>query len=369
MELNHLKIAIVCDWLTNAGGAEKVILAMHDLFPNAPIYTSLYNSAKVSGFEKAKVITSYLQYIPGASSHHQLLLGLMPGAFESFNLDEYDIVLSSSHSCAKGIITSPSTLHICYCHSPMRYAWENSINYIREYNINPLVKKAAPFFIHKLRLWDKLSADRADHFITNSDYVRKRIFKYYRRPAAVIHPFVDTMRFTPVEGERSFYLAAGRLTPYKKFDLIVKTFNELGLPLKIAGTGVDLQKLKKIASSNIEFLGYVSDEKLLELYRSAKALIFPQIEDFGIIPLEAMACGCPVIAHAKGGALETVIAGKTGLLFDEQSVESLKKAVRDFEKHTFNHKFIRSHAETFSEEVFKNKLLSWLEKKWREHRT
>ncbi len=368
MNFNQLKIAIVCDWLTNMGGAEKVIMAMHRLFPNAPIYTSLYNPDKTPGFEKNTVIPSYLQKIPGAAGHHQLFLGMMPKAFESFNLDGYDIVISSSHSCAKGVITNPSTLHISYCHSPMRYAWENSINYIREYNINPLIKKAAPFFIHKLRMWDRLSADRVDYFVTNSNYVKNRIYKYYKRPATVIHPFVDTEKFTPGAGRDDFYLAAGRLTPYKKFDLVVKAFNELKLPLKIAGTGVAKSELMKIASDNVEFLDYVSDEKLINLYRSAKALIFPQIEDFGIIPLEAMACGCPVIAYGKGGALETVVNKKTGLFFGEQTVESIKRAVNDFEKLRLNHNTIRSHAETFSEDVFRAKLLDYIEKKWKSWR-
>ncbi len=368
MNLKQLKVAIVCDWLTNMGGAEKVILAMHELFPNAPIYTSLYNRKRTKGFENARIITSGLQKIPGASGRHQLFLGLMPGAFEKFNLDGYDIVLSSSHSCAKGVITNPATLHICYCHSPMRYAWENSVNYIKEYNINPLVKKTAPFLIHKLRMWDRLSADRVDYFITNSDYVRNRIFKYYRRPAAVIHPFVDIEKFSPGQERQQFYLAAGRLTPYKKFDLIIKAFNELKLPLKIAGTGVSKTELQKIASDNIEFLDYVTDEELLNLYRSAKALVFPQIEDFGIIPLEAMACGCPVIAYGKGGALETVVNKKTGLFFNEQSADAIKQAVSEFENIRFNHKNIRSHAETFSHDIFKEKILDYIEKKWKSWR-
>lgn len=365
MNLNQLKIAIVCDWLTNMGGAEKVILSMHELFPNASIYTSLYNGAKMKGFENARIITSYLQKIPGAKTRHQLLVGLMPRAFEKFNLDGYDIVLSSSHACAKGIITSPSTLHICYCHSPMRYAWENSLNYIKEYKINALIKKTAPFFIHKLRMWDRLSADRADCFITNSGYVRNRIHKYYRRPADVIHPAVDTSKFTPGGQKESFYLAAGRLTPYKKFDLIIKAFNELKLPLKIAGTGVAKNELQKLASSNIEFLDYVSDDQLINLYRSAKALIFPQVEDFGIIPLETMACGTPVIAYAAGGALETVIDGKTGIFFEEQQPEAVKKAVLRLEKTKFNPKDIRAHAENFSTDIFKQKLLDYIGEKWK----
>lgn len=364
MNLNSLKIAIVCDWLTNSGGAEKVILAMHKLFPTAPIYTSLYNEKKVKGFENAKIITSGLQKIPGAANKHQLFIGQMPRSFENFNLDEYDIVLSSSHACAKGVITSPATMHVSYCHSPMRYAWENSINYVREYNINPLIKKIAPWMIHKLRLWDRVSADRVDHFLTNSNYVKRRIFKYYRKPATVIHPFVNTDKFQLSESRDDFYLAVGRLTPYKKFDLIIEAFNKLQLPLKIAGTGVAQKELMKKAGPTIEFLGYVSDTDLTNLYQRTKALIFPQIEDFGIIPLEAMACGCPVIAYAKGGALETVKEGKTGIFFNEQNPSSLSKAIQEFEKQTFNHKHIRKHAENFSETVFTEKLLKYIEECW-----
>ncbi len=364
MNLNSLKIAIVCDWLTSSGGAEKVILSMHRMFPNAPIYTALYNQERVKGFEDAKIITSYLQKIPGASKKHQLLISQMPRAFESFNLDQYDIVLSSSHACAKGVITNPATMHICYCHSPMRYAWENSINYVKEYSINPIVKKIAPWMIHKLRLWDRVSAERVDHFLTNSNYVKKRIFKYYRKRATVIYPFVNTEKFTPSDNRGDYYLAVGRLTPYKKFDLIVDSFSKSGKSLKIAGTGVAEKDLKNKAGDNIDFLGYVSDNQLTNLYQQAKALIFPQIEDFGIIPLEAMACGCPVIAYGKGGALETVKEGVTGIFFDQQSSSSLTKAIQEFEKHKFNHRIIRKHAEKFSESVFSENLLKYIENNW-----
>lgn len=367
MSLNKLNIAIVCDWLTTPGGAEKVILSLHKLFPHAPIYTSIYNPEKVKGFEKAEVHTSYIQHLPFAKEKHQMYLNLMPRAFEKFNLNKFDIVISSSHSCAKGVITKPETLHICYCHSPMRYAWEDSINYLKQYDINPLIKTIAPWFIHKIRLWDRLSADRVDYFIANSDNVQKRIHKYYRRSSSVIYPFVDTKNFTTDSTKREpFYLAVGRLTPYKKFDLLIETFNEIGLPLKIVGTGVSENKLKSIAKSNIQFLGFASNQELKHLYKTAKALVFPQIEDFGIIPLEAMASGCPVIAYKKGGALETVIDLKTGILFDKQTPESLKKAIQKAITHKFNHKKIEEHAKNFSEEIFHKEITKFIEKKWKE---
>ena len=364
--LRNAKIAIVCDWLTTAGGAEKVILSLHKLFPNAPIYTSIYNPQKVKGFEDATIHTSYLQNFPFAKKKHQLYLSFMPRVFENFNLNDYDIVISSSHSCAKGIITKPQTLHISYCHSPMRYAWENSINYIKNYDMNPIAKKMAPWIMHKIRLWDRLSADRVDYYVTNSHHVQRRIQKYYRRPSTVIYPFINKEDYSAETDREDFYLAVGRLTPYKKFDLLVETFNQTGLPLKIVGTGVSEKKLQSIAKENIEFLGFVPDEKLHQLYQKAKALIFPQLEDFGIIPLEAMASGCPVIAYGKGGATETVVDGKTGLFFKEQTVDSLKKALKKRSTIQFNHQEIEAHAKNFNEERFHKEILQLTEKKWKD---
>lgn len=364
MSLKHLKIAIVCDWLTNMGGAEKVILALHQLFPKAPIYTSIYNPARMEGFERAVIHTSYLQRMPWAKNKHQLYLGLMPSVFEQFDLNGYDIVISSSHSCAKGIITKPETLHVCYCHSPMRYAWENSHAYIREYEIHPLIRKIAPLFMHNIRMWDRLSADRVDNFIANSKHVQNRIHKYYRRTSSVVCPFVDSQKYKVGTKRDNFYLAVGRLTPYKRFDLIIDVFNKLGLPLKIVGTGVSYKKLAQSANANIEFLGRVGDEHLRELYAKAKAYIFPQVEDFGITPIEAMASGCPVIAYGKGGALETVAEKKTGIFFQEQNPTSLQGAIEKFETMKFDPLAIRAHAETFDKKIFNEKILDFLEKKW-----
>lgn len=364
MSLKNVKLAIVCDWLTNTGGAEKVILALHHLFPKAPIYTSIYNPQKIKGFENAIINTSYLQHLPFAKNKHQLYLAMMPHAFERFDLSGYDIVISSSHSCAKGVITKPETLHICYCHSPMRYAWENSHKYIQEYEVNSIVKKIAPLFMHKIRMWDRLSADRVDNFIANSKHIQNRIHKYYRRPSSVIYPFVDCKNYNVTSSRQDFFLAVGRLTPYKKFDLIIETFNELNLPLKIVGRGVAYKKLKEMANDNIEFLGHVSNDKLAELYGQAKALIFPQIEDFGITPLEAMASGCPVIAYNKGGALETVVDKKTGIFFNEQNAVTLKAAVEKFNKMNFDPQAIREHAEKFDLKIFDEKMLEFIEKKW-----
>lgn len=369
MSINELNIAIVCDWLTVNGGAEKVILALHKLFPNAPIYTTIYNPEKVKGFEDAEIRTSYLQNLPFSKSKHQLYLNLMPGVFEGFNLDKYDIVISSSHSCAKGVITKPETLHLCYCHSPMRYAWEDSINYINEYEINGVIKKIAPWIIHKIRLWDRVSAERVDQFITNSRYIQNRVRKYYRKESEVIYPFIDTDKFKPDPStatlpKENFYLAVGRLTPYKKFDLIVEAFNQNGLPLKIVGTGIVENKLKNVAKDNIEFLGHIPDEHLIKLYRTAKGLVFPQLEDFGIIPLEAMACGCPVIAFGKGGALETVKDGKTGVFFHEQTVESLIEAIDKFDSMIFDYSKVSKYASAFNREQFNTNILRLVKERY-----
>lgn len=369
MTLQHLKIAIVCDWLTVNGGAEKVILALHELFPSAPIYTSLYNPEKVRGFENAKIRTSFLQKIPFAKNHHQLMLPLMPLAFESMNLDEFDIVISSSHSCAKGIITKPKTLHICYCHTPMRYAWDNHNEYIKQYKMNFVAKKLGNRIMHRLRMWDRLAAERVDAYCTNSHFVQKRIQKYYRKTSDVIHPPVDLERFAIEKGEKEYYLAIGRLTPYKKFATIVEAFNILEKPLVIVGTGVEEKYLKAQAKKNIIFLGNASDEEIPTIYANAKALIFPQVEDFGITPLESMASGRPVIAYKEGGALETVKEGITGIFFKEQTSAGIIAAVHEFERNykDFSPERIREYSKKFSLASFKAKFLDYVEDMWSQY--
>jgi len=348
------------------GGAEKVNLKLHKMFPKAPIFTSVYNENKMEGFEHADIRTSFLQNMPFAKDKHQWYLSLMPHAYELFDLSQFDIVISSSHACAKGVITKPETLHVCYCHTPMRYAWDNWHTYVKEYKMKSILKKIAKRKLHKIRMWDKLSADRVDYFIANSKTTQKRIEKYYRRPSTVINPMIDINQYEPANKTKGYFLAVGRLIPYKKFDLIVETFNNLGLPLKIAGTGIMEESLKKIANPNIEFLGFVSDEHLKQLYSECEALIFPQLEDFGIIPLEAMASGRPVIAYKDGGALETIVEGETGVFFKKQDELHLKAAVEKFlkEKQKFNPKNIREHAQSFDEENFERTLTKYLQSKW-----
>lgn len=356
MKLKDLRIAIVCDWLTNFAGAERVILKLHKMFPNAPIYTSIYNKDKMPGFENAVIRTSFMQDFPFAKKKHQWYLPFYPLAFEQMDLSKYDIVISSCHSASKGIVTKPETLHISYCHSPMRYAWDGSHEYLRTYKFPWPINNFVPKVIHKIRMWDRVAADRVDTFITNSKYVKKRIKKYYKRDSKVIYPMIDIDDFFITGGKKDYYLAVGRFTPYKRFDLIVDAFNELPYKLKIIGSGKQEKELKAKAKDNIEFLGHVSEKKLKETYSNAKALIFPQVEDFGITPLESMASGRPVIAYNAGGALETVKSEETGLFFNHQDIPNLKAAIEKFEKMSWNSKKIREHAKQFDSKVFEQKM-------------
>jgi glycosyltransferase involved in cell wall biosynthesis len=359
-----MKIAIVTDWMTNYGGAESVISAFCDLFPEAPVYTTIYKPEKMRELGKLKdVRTTYLQKLP--IKKHQLLLSLMPTAVEMMDLDEFDLVLSSCHSVSKGVITKPNTLHISYCHTPMRYAWESWDFETRLKKFPRLLHPSIRKQIKKIREWDYCAAQRVDKYIANSSHIGQQIQKYYERDSDVIYPPVHTEKFKPVKKPtEDYYFSIGRLIPYKKFDLLVATFNKLKKPLKIAGTGPDLKKLQAMAGSTVEILGYVSDEELIDLYANCKAFMFPQLEDAGIVPLEAMACGRPVIALNRGGSLDTMIDGKTGVLFEEQTVEGLTKAIKSFEKKKFDPKFIRKHAEKFDVEHFKKKILDYVEKEW-----
>lgn len=368
MSFKKAKIALVFDWMTNPGGAEKVNHVLHKMFPSAPIYTSIYNENSLPEFNKAAVTTSFIQHMPFAKSKHQFYVGLMPHAYELFDLSSFDIVISSSHCCAKGVITKPETMHVSYCHSPMRYAWDNWHNYINEYNMNPILKQLGKRRIHKLRMWDRLAAERVDHYIANSSITQKRIKKYYNKESEIINPMIDTSKFHTSKETKGYFLAAGRLTPYKKFDLIVETFNQIGLPLKIVGRGVAEASLKKQAKGNIEFLGYVSDKELKKLYAESEALIFPQVEDFGITAIESMASGRPVIAFKEGGALDSILENETGIFFKKQTASHLKAAIEKYQKQKskFNSKNIKKHSAQFDEEKFKEKFHNFLEEKWQE---
>ncbi len=363
--LEELKVAIVADWLTDRGGAERVILALADIFPQADIFASVYKAEAFLELANRKVITTYLQNWP-LKFKHQLFPTLRPKAFESLNLDEYDLVISSASAEAKGVLTQPSTLHICYCHTPTRYFWSHYHEYLKAKQfgiLDPIAKLFIPSMIHNLREWDRVAADRVDFFIANSRHTQSRIRKYYNMDSTVINPPVDFNRFSGEAQAGDYYLVLGRQMPYKRTDLVVEAFRNLPAKLKIVGDGSEMEKLKKMASGkeNVEFLGRISDLETTKVVLGCKAVIFPQEEDFGIVPLEAMSAGKPVIAYAHGGALETVIDGQTGILFSEQSVDSLTEAIRKFEQTSFSPEICRERARQFDLSVFKQKIMEFVE--------
>lgn len=327
------------------------------LYPRAPIYTLLYDkNATGNVFEGRVIKTSFLQNLPLTKKHHRIFPLLMPLAIEQFDFSDYDIVLSISASFAKGIITKPQTKHICYCLTPPRFLWDNSQKFVEEFGYPQLVKRFLPPFITYLRIWDKEASLRVDDFWSISNFIGNRIRKYYSKSSQVIYPPVNLAKFRISNRIGNYFIMVGRLVSYKRFDLAIKTFNQNGLQLKIIGTGPELNKLKKMANKNIEFLGLVSDEKLAELYSNAQACIFPQEEDFGIVPLESMASGRPVIAYRSGGAEETIFENKTGIFFDEQSAESIQIAIEKFQSIDFSPENCRKQAEKFDLAIFKDKV-------------
>jgi glycosyltransferase involved in cell wall biosynthesis len=353
-----MKIALVHDYLVQNGGAERVLKCLTEVWPEASIYTILYDEEKCPEFKSKKIKTSFLQKIPLAKKYHRFFPFLMMNAIEQFNFDYYDIVLSDSSSFAKNIVTSPKTFHICYCHTPMRYAWDDCQYYTKEFGFPSWLKKIVPFLINYIRIWDYASTNGVDYFVSNSKFVQGRVKKYYQRKSSVINPpvQVDSFYITPEKEIGNYFLMTGRMMKYKKMDLVIEVFNELKIPLKIIGKGVEYKNLKKIAGPTIEFLGRVSEEALREAYPKARAFIFPQEEDFGIVAIEALASGRPVIAFSAGDIVENIIDGKTGILFNYQTKDSLKKAIARFEKTKFNSEYVRKTALGFSENKFKVKI-------------
>lgn len=358
-----MKVAIIHDWLTGMRGGEKCLEVFCELFPDATIFTLLHTRGSVSKtIENMKIKTSFLQHFPKISTHYRNYLSLFPSAIESFNLKDFDFVLSSSHCVAKGVKVPPQALHICYCYTPMRYAWL----FFDEYFGNSGVWKK--FIISKelerLRKWDLKTNEGVDFFVAISDNVKERIKLFYNKEADVIYPPVDTKRFQVSARDDGYYLIVSALVPYKRIDIAIKAFNELGERLVIIGSGNSETELKLIAKNNIEFLGWLDDRQIVEYYATCRALVFPGEEDFGIVPLEAEACGKPVIAYARGGALETVTKD-TGIFFSELTSEAIKKAVREFEslKDKFNKDLIRKNALRFDREIFKTKILDYISEK------
>jgi len=362
-----MKVALIHDHLTQLGGAERVLNIFTKLFPDAPIYTLVYDKKRLGAyFSHAKIIPSYLQHIPFATKKYQWLLPLMPNATESYDLTNYDLVLSSTSAFAKGIITKSTTLHICYCHTPTRYLWTDTHSYLKELRQPRILKRMVPFFLSGLRMWDRLAADRVDKFIANSRTVQERIKKYYRRESNIIYPPVELDKFALSNRAGEYYLAGGRLVSYKRFDLIIQAFNRLGLPLKIFGEGPEYIKLRSSAKKNIEFLGAVSDDVRAELYKNCIAYLHPQEEDFGITAIEAMASGRPVIALAAGGALETIVDKVTGVFFFDQDYAALIDAIIRFKPEQFSSQTIRNYALKFSADRFKKEILQYVDKSWQE---
>ncbi|MDP2587824.1 MAG: glycosyltransferase [bacterium] len=348
-----MRIALVHDALNQLGGAEYVVQAFHSMFPHAPIFTLVDDGqVKKTLFPRAEIKTSFLQRLPGGVRHYKWYLPLHPTATEQLDLSEFDVVLSDSSSFAKGVITKPGTLHVCYCHTPTRYLWHDTHDYTEDLHHGRLVKVLLPALLSRLRIWDQQAAHRVDKFIANSYTTAARIKKYYRRDSTVIYPPVAWQNFYISESQSDYYLMVGRLRPYKKHELAVRAFNRLGLPLVIAGDGEEYSRLRRIAGPNITFVRRFNDQQKAWLFAHCQAFVHPQEEDLGIVALEAMASGRPVIAYGKGGALETVIPGLTGAFFKEQSEDGLIDALRVFEPDDYDPGEIRAHAEQFNRQRF-----------------
>jgi glycosyltransferase involved in cell wall biosynthesis len=353
-ETTKMNVAIIQDWLNGMRGGERVLEALLELYPEATIYTLFHEPGTVSArIESHRIVTSWMNRVPGVYSQYRNMLPLFPAAIESFDLTGFDLILSSSHAVAKGVQAGNAT-HICYCHTPMRYIWDAESDYAFDPARRFILARCRKW----LRNWDCASAKRVDHFIANSEFVRERVREYYGRQADVIHPPIDTSFFSPASEvkRQNFYLAAGALASYKKFDLVVQAFNALKLPLVIAGKGPESLRLRRMSDSNVDFRGWVTDEELRRLYRSARGFVVAAREDFGMTVVEAQACGCPVIAFDGGGYAETVRDGINGVLFADQQVVDIIDAVRRFESMTWPAEQVRQHVEAFSRELFKTKI-------------
>lgn len=371
-----MKTAIVHDWLTGMRGGEKVLEVFCEIFPDADIFTLMHIPGSVSKvIEDRNIKTSFIQSLPLSATRYRHYLPILPLAIEKFNMKGYDLIVSISHCVAKGIIPPPDALHISYVHSPMRYVWDMYEDYFGRGRAGWFSKAMLIIFAHYLRMWDVSSSSRVDYFIANSNHVAKRIEKYYRRTAEVIYPPVDCSKFEISDGVEDFYLMVSAFAPYKRIDLAIEVFNRLGLPLKVIGDGQVTKKIKRLAKSNVEFLGWQNDEILKSYYAKCKALIFPGEEDFGIVPLEAMSSGRPVIAYGRGGVLETVVPLNryqdkypTGVFFYEQTPDALIEAVKLLEENQeiFNSDMIRSHALGFDREIFKKKVKDYIHERYKE---
>lgn len=368
-----MKVAIVQEWLVTVGGSDKVVKAILDVFPDADIYT-LVAKKKVCdelGIPWEKVHTSFIQKMPLGTKKHRAYLPLFPFAIEQFDLRGYDVVISSSHCVAKGVLTKADQLHICYCHSPIRYCWDMYNEYLEESHLDKGFKSwLVRLMLHPIRQFDAIAGSRVDYYISNSDYVGQRIRKTYRRKATTIHPNIDISNFELCNDKQEYYLASSRLVAYKKIDTIIEAFNQMpDKKLVVIGGGPNLEAYRKLANDNVTVMGYQPFDVLKDKMQHAKAFVFAADEDFGMIPIEAQSCGTPVIAYGHGGSLETVNGGKTGLFFNEQTPEAIVEAVNKFEamgSQPFAPADCRQWAEGFSEKRFKREIKEFVEEKYEE---
>lgn len=358
-----MKVAFVHEYFASLGGSEAVALALRQLFPDAPMYTLFADRRHLRGgvLDGVDVRTSFLQRMPQVTRRYWLYYPLFPRAVESLDLREFDLVISSSHGWVKNIITRPDTLHICYCHTPLRYAWQDTDPGLP---LDRLTRHLTRALMGYVRSWDRQATHRVDVFVANSREVRSRLQRYYNRPAHVVYPPIDTTFFVPQEKPGDYFLAVSRLVQYKRVDLAVQACTRLGLPLKVVGEGREMRKLAKIAGPTVELLGWQSRDRLRDLYAGCRAFILPGEEDLGMTALEAQAAGRPVIAYGAGGALETVIPGETGIHFSPQSVDALVSAIEEFRGIEWDQQGIRRNALLFDEEVFIREMKRIVEESW-----
>jgi len=363
-----MKIALINDWVVDLGGAENLLKTAVEMYPDAPLYTLFYDHGSLSrlGLAAQRVHASHLQKRRGIQISYRKFLPWFPYAIEQFNLSKYEVLLSFSHCVAKGVLTRGEQLHICYCHTPARYVWDLTHDYLAENGLERGLKASlARWFLHYMRMWDSQSTNRVDHFIANSHYTARRIWRAYRREARVIYPPIDLEVFQPLYQKDDYFVFVSRLVPYKKADMVIESFNQLGLPLKVVGDGPEFDKCQRLAGRNVEMLGYRSGPDLAGLMGRARALVFAADEDFGMVPVEAQACGTPIIALGRGGATETVVPANgfnwdmaTGIFFSEQSVPSLKDGIERFLgwEGKFDSQAIAANVRRFGRERFKLEL-------------
>ncbi len=361
-----MKLALVHDWLNQIGGAEDVLDALAAHYPQSPIYTSIYAPQTMpERYRSWDIRTLWINKLPAIQRRHQVYLPLYPLAWNHLSFSEYDVILSNKSGFCHGFQFDSRALHICYCLAPTRYVWQLD-NYLAGEDLAPLAAKLVRPLAALLRRWDYAAAQRVSHFVAISSAIKARIRRYYKRESEVIFPPVDTARFQPAPraAVEDYFLIVSRLAPYKRIDLAVRAATELGVPLKIAGSGRDLERLRALAGDNVEFLGYVADDALPRLMAKCKALLFPGLEDFGITPVQAQAAGRPVIAYQGGGALDTVLPGRTGEFFSEPAVDSLKSVLLRFEAGAYDPEAIRRHALQFDTAVFRERISAYVDQAW-----